>query len=271
MFKERIETDNYVPLSFFPFVFHLVAKGSTPPRTWSSQLFANLCDCDKSQSDSRRSHPNSRHGVALAMRKWILDSINHLMADPKESDDAECGGEYFAAYLRAVHRDIYDDIDTSDEAVLLQKKYTKSLSGGRLKKHNIGKIKIPSCEEAFPEIVARYGERETLPPTENVVTPRVEVLAKILIDIWISHLFDFSLLLKIANICANETKENIVVVCYVGSAHAKAASEFFCKRLGFQRKAMVGKFDWEEDELQTLDLPSNLWNFSELFSGLCSA
>jgi hypothetical protein len=281
VWKERNEEEDYITCPFFPFAFHLVAKGSSPPRTWSSQLFANLHDFDECQlghpnpntqrgvalTEDQIGHhqPNSRRSVALAIKNWIIDSIHSNMDDPKGSDDEECGGEWFASYLRAIHRDVYDDIDNSDSAVLLQKNYMKSLSGRMLKKHNIGKIRIPSAKDAFEEILARFGEQESLPPTDNVVTPRVEVLAKILIDIWVSNLFDFSLLLKIANICANETNDNVVVVCYVGSAHAKAASDFFCGALGFQRTALVGKFAWEDDELQTLDLPPKLWNLAELF------
>merc|ERR1712003_438848 len=100
---------------------------------------------------------------------------------------------------------------------------------------------MPSVAEGFEEILARFRERESIPHCEKIVTPRVEVFAKILIDIWVSNLFDFSLLLKIANICAKETKDNIVVVCYVGSGHARATSSFFCEKLGFQRKELIGK------------------------------
>jgi hypothetical protein len=286
VFEKRNDDEYYTTCPFFPFAFHLVAKGSSPPRTWSSQLFADLHDFDdcqiehshhshpnilrgvylaEGQTDHLRPRPNSRRSVALAIKTWILDAIHREMEDPKGADDKECGGEWFTSYLRAVHREIYDDIDASDAAVLLQKNQMKSLSRGRLKKHNLGKIKIPSAKHAFEEVLARFRKRDSLPPWENVVTPRVEVLAKILIDIWMCNLLDFSLLLKIANICANESKENVVVVCYVGAAHAKAASDFFCETLGFKRTALVGKFNWEEDELQTLDLPPKLWKLSELY------
>mmetsp|Transcript_663 Transcript_663/g.1574 ORF Transcript_663/g.1574 Transcript_663/m.1574 type:complete len:295 (-) Transcript_663:1303-2187(-) len=264
IWKERDEEECYITCPFFPFAFHLVARGSSPPRTWSSQLFANLHDAE-GEEKSGHCDPKSRRRVALAIKSWILDCIHRNMEDPKASDDKECGGECFAAYLRAAHRDIYDDIDNSDAAILLQKNYMKSIYGGKLKKHNIGKIRIPSAIDAFEEIRARFGGRASLSPTENVVTPRVEVLAKILIDIWVSNLFDFSMLLKIASICANETSDNVVVVCYVGSAHARAASDFFSKKMGFKKKDLIGKYAWEEDELQTLELPSKLWNFSELF------
>jgi len=187
------------------------------------------------------------------------------MRDPKSSDDQECGGEWFVGFLRAVHREIYDDIDISNPAILLQKNRMKSLSGNRFAKHNIGKIKIPSAKDAFDEIVARFREQDNIPPTVNVVTPRVEVLGKILIDIWMSNLFDFSLLLKIVNVCSAETKDNVVVVCYVGSAHVKVVKNFFCGSLGFKTKAMVGKFTWDDNEAITLGLPSKLWNLSELF------
>ena len=256
VWKERNDDEYYATCPYFPFAVHLKAKGSSPPRTWSSQLFADLYEMD-----------GGRRKLALLMKSWILDSIHRNMDDPKDSDDKECGGEWFDFYLREVHRDIYDDIDTSDSTVLLQKNYMKSLSGRMLKKHNIGKIKIPSAEDAFQEMRSHYNQWCTSPSrdTINLVTPQVEVLAKILIDIWVSNLFDFSLLLKIANICAKETKDNIVVVCYVGSGHARATSSFFCEKLGFQRKELIGKFTWEDDEIQTLNLPSKLWNFSELF------
>jgi len=258
--KERDEED-YITCPYFPFAFHLVAKGSSPPRTWSSQLFDNL-----HEFRDREGHQQAnRRKVALLIKSFVLDSIRRHMRDPKSSDDQECGGEWFVGFLRAVHREIYDDIDISNPAILLQKNRMKSLSGNRFAKHNIGKIKIPSAKDAFDEIVARFREQDNIPPTVNVVTPRVEVLGKILIDIWMSNLFDFSLLLKIVNVCSAETKDNVVVVCYVGSAHVKVVRNFFCGSLGFKTKAMVGKFTWDDNEAITLGLPSKLWNLSELF------
>jgi len=258
---EERNDEEYITCPFFPFAFHLVARGSFPPRTLSSQLYANLFDfCGNEGKDGK-----SRQEVALAIKNSILDSIRRNMDDPKASDDKETGGEWFAAFLHANHRDIYDDIDISDASVLLQKNYMKSTSGGRPPKHNIGKIKIPSAKDSFDEILLRFEEQDRLPPTSKIITARVEILAKIIIDIWTSNLFDFSLLLKIANICSNETTDNVVVVCYVGSAHVKAANKFFCNSLGFRKKAMIGKYTWEDYELKTLDLPSKLWNLSELF------
>jgi hypothetical protein len=265
VWEERDDGEEFITCPYFPSTFHLVARGSFPPRTLSSQLYSNLHDFRGNEEIDQKS--NSRRQVALAIKTWIIDSIRRNMADPKASDDMETGGEWFEAYLRAVHRDVYDDIDVSDATVLLQKNYMKSISGGRPPKHNIGKIKIPSAKDSFDEIVSRFREQDSLPATTNVITTRVEILAKIMIDIWMSNLFDFSLLLKIANICSNETtKDNIVIVCYVGSAHAKAANKFFCSSsMGFRRKALIGKFAWEDHELKTLDLPSKLWNLSELF------
>ena len=265
IWEERDDGEEYNTCPYFPSTFHLVARGSFPPRTLSSQLYSNLHDFRGNEGNGQKS--SSRRQVALAIKSWIINSIRRNMDDPKASDDMETGGEWFEAYLRAVHRDIYDDIDVSDSTVLLQKNYMKSISGGRPPKHNIGKIKIPSAKDSFEEIVSRFREQDSLPPTTNVITPRVEILAKIMIDIWMSNLFDFSLLLKIANICSNETtKDNVVIVCYSGSSHAKAASKFFCSSsMDFKRKALIGKFSWEDHELKTLDLPSKLWNLSELF------
>lgn len=260
LWKERDECEDYISCPYFPHTVHLIARGSSPPRTWSSQLFHNLFSYDNDVQG-----PNSRRSIALAIQSWILNSIQKHMVDPKTSDDPDCGGEWFVAFLRAVHREIYDDIDVSNPSVLIQKKYMKSLHGNnRFAKHNIGKIKIPSATDAFEEILARFQE-DNLPPTDALVTPRVEILGKLLIDIWISNLFDFSMLLKIVNICSREKNDNIVIVCYVGSAHAKAVRDFFCGPLEFKRKTLVGKFNWEDDEPVLLDLPTKLWNLSELF------
>eukprot|EP00536_Pseudo-nitzschia_multiseries_P017125 jgi/Psemu1/314038/fgenesh1_kg.1389_\ len=80
-----------------------------------------------------------------------------------------------------------------------------------------------------------------------------------------SNLFDFSLLLKIVDTVSKDSKDNVVIVCYVGSAHAKVVRDFFCGPLGFKKKATVGKFTWEDHEAKILNLPSKLWNLSELF------
>ena len=154
--------------------------GNTPAanRTWSSALF-----------DTVHTHDAA---LAHAVKKWTLHAIHTRAADPKGADDPEGGGEWFTGWLRAVHRDIYDDIDHSDCGELLTLKWAKSLGvskGQTQKKYNLGEISVPSCEEGFKEIAAvSLNER---------VTPRAEIQAKILIDIWMAQLVDFVTLLKI--------------------------------------------------------------------------
>lgn len=112
------------------------------------------------------------------------------------------------------------------------------------------------------------------------ISPKVEVMAKILIDIWMSCLVDFSTILKIGELLqlhqsssySNKNKNNkskkkkIVIVCYMGTAHIKMLSEFFIQRMRFQRKQFIGKYDWDEQECRTLTLPPSFWNCNQLFS-----
>jgi hypothetical protein len=249
-YRHRDDGEHYITYPFFPFLFYLCANERSPPRTWSSNLFAKLCE-EGEDADS------SKH-IAMAARDWTLQKIRHSCLDPKGADDPDCGGEWFEAYLHAVHRDIYDDIDRSDTTVLLKKNKMKSLTSNR--KHNIGKIQIPSCKEGFEEILQAFKSS----PNEQI-TPRTEVFAKILIDIYMSCLVDFSTVLKIAEIAKGSSEDKVVIVLYMGTAHTKAVSDFFVQRMGFRKNAFVGKVDWEENECHKLQLPKSLWNFSELF------
>jgi hypothetical protein len=257
-YRHRDDGEQYITYPFFPYIFHLTARGSSPPRTWSSQLFARLYAHDG--NPILREDAMNRKDIAIAARDWTLESIRRHSKDPKGSDDPHCGGEWFEAFLRAVHRDIYDDIDLSDSAVLLRKKYMKSERDGR--KHNIGKIQIPSCQDGFDEIMDRFGMELR---SDKIVTPRVEVMAKILIDIWMSNLIDFSTVLKIAEVVSDAKSENVVVVCYMGSAHTRAVADFYVNRMGFKKKAFLGKLEWDDDEPRTMKLPSYVWNITDLF------
>mmetsp|Transcript_60499 Transcript_60499/g.67675 ORF Transcript_60499/g.67675 Transcript_60499/m.67675 type:complete len:91 (-) Transcript_60499:1470-1742(-) len=77
----------------------------------------------------------------------------------------------------------------------------------------------------------------------NTVSPRVEILAKILIDIWMSCLVDFITIVKIAEMVSKEEENRhrnntVLIVTYLGSAHTRAVSEFCVHHLGFMKKAM---------------------------------
>jgi len=255
IWRERPEPDEHISFPFFPYGFHLKAKGSEPSRTWSSQLHNNLyASKDPLQKE-----------FAESVTTWIIRGIKYLAEDPKLHDDAECGGEWFEGYLRAAHRDIYDDIDLSDPGELLKRNNMPSETGGR--KHCIGKIKIPNCDDAFEEIVRRF-ENSPINATGlyNPIESRTETLAKIIIDIWMLKLVDFCALLKIGNIVAQEeSTDKVIVVSYMGLSHTRTMADFFCNHSNFQKRGYFGKVAWEDDESRKIQLPSKLWNPSELF------
>ncbi len=61
-----------------------------PPRTWSSELFHHV--------------RSAAAQIADAVKAYILSAIHSHASDPKGKDDPEGGGEWFLAWLRAVHR-----------------------------------------------------------------------------------------------------------------------------------------------------------------------
>ena len=98
-------------------------------------------------------------------------------------------------------------------------------------------------------------------PNKPTISRKVEVMAKILIDIYMSKLIDAATVVRIGNILSEETHENVTLVCYLGSVHTRAVCEFFTKpKYGFKRKTFCGKQDWEEDEGRILHLPAELWS-----------
>ncbi|CAB9515219.1 expressed unknown protein [Seminavis robusta] len=257
IWKERPESDEYI-MPFLPCAFHLQAKGSDRrSRTWSSALYSNLHSSESFEHQQ----------FAKSVLQWTMRNIQHLSKDPKRNDDPEFGGEWFLAYLRAAHREIYEDMDHGDAGELLKRKNVPSFSGPN--KHRIGDIQVPSCESSFEEIVKRF---EATPSTPLLTGPphpidsRTEVLAKILIDIWVHQLIDHCSVLKIGNIVAQNSPDNkIVFVIYTGVAHTRAVADYFCTHAKFQKKGFYGKVNWEDDENRKIQLPSKLWNVSELF------
>lgn len=259
-YRKRKDSDEYISNPYFPFLFHLVSASNTGTedddpsarRTWSSDLYHRVRNIGTALELSGTKQ------FAVTARDWILRKIQRQADDPKRSDDDECGGEWFEAYLRAVHRDIYDDIDRSDASLLLRQKQVRGESEDPYrKKYDIGSITIPSAKNGFAEITDRFAMESELDPSE-LVTPRIEVFAKIIIDIWMSNLVDFCILLKIAEIIAKSDSQHVVVVCYLGSAHAKVMTDFFTSELGFRKGAFVGKVEWDEGEPRTLKLPQSL-------------
>merc|ERR1712224_300812 len=97
--QRRKNDGEMIDVPYLPVQCYLKARASDPPRTWTSALFAGF-----------RARGGEAARLAEDARDWALKSIRHLAADPKGHDDPETGGEYFAAWLREVHREIYDDI-----------------------------------------------------------------------------------------------------------------------------------------------------------------
>eukprot|EP00959_Pyramimonas_sp_CCMP1952_P077369 1617087-Pyramimonas_sp.AAC.1 len=90
---------------------------------------------------------------------------------PLKEGDTE--GDYFDAWLRECHREIHDDVDTSDPAELRSAKWVESESSSR--RYDLGAIRIPDYESAFQELRAfDFRSRSS--------TRRERVLAKILVD-----------------------------------------------------------------------------------------
>jgi len=248
---KRENEEHDLTLSLLPIKSFLKARGSGPARTWCSNIFASLLECDCEEV----------RDMAIHTRQWIFRDIAKHCLDPKLSDDEIGGGEWFLAYLRQCHREIYDDIDRSDCAALLRKRYV----AGENKRHKIGEITIPSCKEGFQLITKELSRLESI-SERPALDKKAEVMAKILIDIYMNKLVDASTMIKMAQIISKETKRNIVIVCYMGSVHTRAVCDFFTQpKYGFKKKIFSGKQDWDEEEGRILHLPAELWDFRILF------
>jgi len=248
-YHARSDGEHYITYPYFPHEFYLTDKDSD--RTISSNLYHRL------------SSPETNELAKKAL-EWTLKRIKQCCADPKQADDEECGGEWFEAYLRAFHRDIYNDIDRSDSAQLLQRATVKSISN-RKKKYNLDQISIPSMADGFDTILKHFENDEHVPPT-----PQVETMAKILLDIYVSNLLDYVTILQIAHIVASHAKstmaenKHLVICCYMGSAHTRAVANFFQYQCNFKQRSFSGKTDWDDDEKRTIQLPGDLWNLPQL-------
>ncbi|CAK0882173.1 unnamed protein product [Prorocentrum cordatum] len=237
-----------VPVRAAPVDRYLRARGPGPPRTWTASVAQRL----------RLAGGGAGERLADAALEWYAASVDQLLEDPKEGDTE---GDYFDAWLRECHREIHDDVDTSDPAELRSAKWVESESSSR--RYDLGAIRIPDYESAFQELRAfDFRSRSS--------TRRERVLAKILVDAFQLRLVDAAAILTIGNIVAqSEEGARVVVVLYAGAAHSRCVVEFFRSQgLGHQglpKKGYVGQEEWEDDEPRGLELPSYLHDFSELF------
>jgi len=254
-FHKRSNEENDLTLPMFPIQACLKAQGSEPSRTWCSNIFAGLLNSDcKDLND-----------IARDIKKWLGASITYQCKDPKEADNEIGGGDWFLAYLRECHRDIYEDIDLSDPEDISKRTSIQ----GETKKHKIGAIKIPSCVDGFQMITGELDK----PKDESIMKPIVsrssEVMAKIIIDIYMNNLVDAATLAKIGQLISKETeKKNITIVCYLGSCHTKSITDFFMQpNYKFKKRIFAGKYDYEDTDKEgkVIHLPPELWNLKSLF------
>lgn len=253
--KRRNQEANMCEFPHLPLGCFVKAKGSDPPRTWLSALDARLAARGGEFAE-----------LVASAKSRVLEQIAYIAEDPKGHDDQENGGEWFVAFLREVHRNIYDDIDRSDPAEVVRSKFMTSESGeGKTKadrRHKIGEIKMPSCEESFAEFLQAFRQ-------DTVPSGRAMVLAKVLIDVWMIKLVDYAAALKVMESVATSTKKRVVVVCYMGGQHSQALVEFWTQ-IGLtadmlENKGLVGQVDFEDDEARNLELPAYLENIQKLF------
>ena len=245
--KERNDDECEITMPLFPFKRHLKAKNS--PTTWTSQLYSSIMESEDAVLRE----------LATSCKGMIMEDIRRQSMDPKNADD-EFGGDWFLAYLRQCHRDVYDDIDHTDPVELLKKTSAQSISGQS--KHKIGNISIPSMVAGFDII---NQEMENVAPEKLRLSNQAEVLAKIIIDVYAQRLVDFAALMKVLHIIRDSETDNVAIFLYAGTCHTRVVSEFFSKH-GFKRKCFAGKQDWEEDDARVLHLPAELWNLNMLFS-----
>ena len=156
---------------------------------------------------------------------------------------------------------IYDDIDHSDATAVLNAKKLPSESNER-QKHDLSQISVPSAAESFKQILACRAD--------DVWTKEAEVLAKILIDVWMCRLVDFCTLLKIGRAAFEGEKfagkkRPVVVIAYMGQLHTQAVEDFFISKLGFKKGVCVGEVNWEEGDSRQLRLPEEFWDPSRIF------
>lgn len=147
--------------------------------------------------------------------------------------------------------------------MLLRKQYAV----GDTKRHKIGDITIPDCTDGFQLIAEELSCLDDGSGSKHVLSKKAEVMAKILVDIYMSKLVDAATVIKIGSIIAHETDPSVTIVCYLGSVHSRAVCDFFTQKYGFKKKIFCGKQTWDDDDGgRIIHFPVELWDNS-LFNG----
>lgn len=93
----------------------LKAKGSDPPRLWVAGLAGKV-----EQSDPG--------GLVHRARAWFNTAVETLLSNPKTGDP---DGDYFKAWLRECHNDVYKDIDLRDPREVCHRRWARSTTSDR--------------------------------------------------------------------------------------------------------------------------------------------
>jgi hypothetical protein len=235
-----------VPVRAAPLDRYLKACGFEAPRTWISGL-----------SEKLRQH--GAGNFVSAAKTFFREAVSHGLANPKKGDPH---GDIFAAWLRASHRDIYDDIDTLDCEKLMRKGFARSKSHPS-HRYDLKNIHAPCFEEAFAELAMPK-------PSEQPSSSRQQILSKVLVDPFALRSVDLAMILKVGNIVSSApSKSPVVVVLYAGADHTDSVTKFWRSQgfshSGLPGKGRIGKSDFEDDEVRCLSFPSYLHDFGKLF------
>lgn len=284
LYKLRQEDEENVTFPYLPIHGFITTKANHSSadnhRTWSSHLYNSVLKQEGAAGNK---------SMAQNVKKYIVESyIDKCLENPKQGD-MKCfqgGGEWFLAYLRAAHRDVYDNIPeeklvdpyelliSTDEEITIP---TRNDDGNETaenemeeRKVNLHDIQIPSCEQGMHQIKQFFENHKN----KKSVSEDIEVMAKIMIDIYMSNLVDFSALLKILDIVlssrsqesSTEKKKTLVVCVYMGSIHTQTIAKFFEDTLNFKTQAFTGQHNWKDEKAnKKLHLPSTFWDI-ESFS-----
>jgi len=229
---------------------YLKARGSNPPRTWVSGLSQRLCE--KGGKD-----------FVDALQVWYRKCVVKILSDPKRLDKS---GDYFAAYLRESHPDIYNQIDPSDPEELRKMHYAATLDRPDVTKrrHYLGNITVPKLSDGLDELKSlNSGDVITS-------TKRQRVLAKIIVDAFQLRLVDVATILKVGLIAAQAPAgSKLAIVFYGGADHTANLTKFFMEqgftKEGLSRDGLVHCKHREPGESCGLRLPAYLHDFEQLF------
>ena len=246
----RPDDEGLLPVKAAPLDRYLKAKGTDPPRTWVSGLALRL------------EHAGAG-GVVNAARAWYGRAVGRMLDDPKGAD---LEGDYFLAWLRECHPDVYADVDRAAPNELRDLAWAPSLSQPRCRerRHALGGIRIPDAAAAFAEF-------SLLDPAARTTTRRERVLAKILVDIFQLRLVDVAAALAVADaVVGAPPGGRVVVVLYAGGDHARCVADFWREQgltsRGLPRGGFVGSEEgFADGESHALRLPGYLRDPAGLF------